>query len=1065
MRKFLKIAGKVLAVIFVTMFLIATALQIGIFAGVRWLNAPQGQDFVRQKIDQALSESGYQLNYSKISYALSGIGVRDLELRDAQGVAATADYAEIGIDILSLAVRQVSFSLHADHVILDHLPQGTAKPEQPKQGLKPFALPDIYFTSIELNDLAIDRLDIKENVAGQAMSLSPKIYAEIDFEGKIKYEIEAEIEQKADRKIEWLPGSIETEGQFDPSQLRLDLAELNIANKIYQIFSTGYVELGENGNIQMTANAESSDLLPLAGQGGSFDLKASLSGKTELPDINLSGRATLDALTQKGVGEITLAAKSQTDAGQAAGDLEIHTSYKDLPLSLASEFSYQSPQLQLSDINLRGPDLDANGEITLQTDTRLAAGDIHLIADNLKTYADLFDLDAQGKLEVDLSLSPGKSGTQAALVRLNLNDGRYQTYRLAKLDLDAYFENVLNPWPDNLDLSLRSARLGNRLNIDRFDAQLNKNGDEDYRLSLTGKGRLPQAFSLNGKAGLSGLAGGAPAAEDIDLIFSTKGSRLQLTGMIDQEKSNLKLATDNLSLQSLPVAVPAALQGTTISGKVALNGPLAAPQIQADIASNMLQIGKSGPSLKLFLDADYKDDLLDMSLRGTGQGVRELSGDVELPLHFALQPFAFDLSPETALDGKVAFDLNGGTLANALLPPDHLFSGDLNGNVNLAGTVGAPDIGGYIKLQNGSYIYSPYEVVIRDILLQANLADKQILLTRLSANDGQSGTLEGSGKIALDNPADTRVDIAATGFHLVRSEQADGTLGADLQITGMDNGYRIGGDINAGEFDVIIPEQFRTNIPQLNIVKPETEESEALKIIALNIDIHAPRRIFVRGWGLDAEFGGNLDLTGTLNKPLVNGNLDSIRGRYEEFGKRFDLKKANLRFQGSVPPSPYLDIEATTNADEITASVLLTGSVQKPSIAFSSVPSLPQDEILSHILFGESMDKITPFQAVQLAQTLQRFSGNGGGGFDPLGRLRSVTGVDDISINTDESGENSVGVGKYLTDKVYIEVEKGQGEASGAANIEVEVTPSISIESEIGQDSQGGAGIFWSRDY
>jgi translocation and assembly module TamB len=111
------------------------------------------------------------------------------------------------------------------------------------------------------------------------------------------------------------------------------------------------------------------------------------------------------------------------------------------------------------------------------------------------------------------------------------------------------------------------------------------------------------------------------------------------------------------------------------------------------------------------------------------------------------------------------------------------------------------------------------------------------------------------------------------------------------------------------------------------------------------------------------------------------------------------------------------------------------------------------------------MSRITPFQAIQLTQTLQRFSGKGGGGFDPLGKLRSATGLDDIRVDTNEAGESSVGVGKYLTDKVYLEVEKGKGEASGAANIEVELTPSISLESKIGQDAQGGAGIFWSRDY
>ena len=39
------------------------------------------------------------------------------------------------------------------------------------------------------------------------------------------------------------------------------------------------------------------------------------------------------------------------------------------------------------------------------------------------------------------------------------------------------------------------------------------------------------------------------------------------------------------------------------------------------------------------------------------------------------------------------------------------------------------------------------------------------------------------------------------------------------------------------------------------------------------------------------------------------------------------------------------------------------------------------------------------------------------------------------------------------------------GEASGAASLQIEVTPNIDVETEIGQDAQAGAGVTWSWDY
>lgn len=303
-------------------------------------------------------------------------------------------------------------------------------------------------------------------------------------------------------------------------------------------------------------------------------------------------------------------------------------------------------------------------------------------------------------------------------------------------------------------------------------------------------------------------------------------------------------------------------------------------------------------------------------------------------------------------------------------------------------------------------------------------------------------------------------------FHLPKSREADGYFGGDLVFKNIGEGYVLDGNINVDKLNITIPEKFQSKIPELNIVEKKVNtDSEMPADIALNININAPQKIFVRGWGLDAEFGGNINVSGDVSHPVFDGSLSAKRGRYEEFGKRFTFDKANLRFQGAVPPSPYLDVNASVPAGDVVASILMNGSVTGPKISFSSVPSLPQDEILSRILFGRTTDKISPFQAVQLAQALRRFSGNGGGGFNPMQMLRSATGLDDISVETDSNGETTVGVGKYLTDKAYMEFEKGKAENSGAANIQIELTPNINIQSKIGADAQAGGGVFWKKDY
>jgi translocation and assembly module TamB len=83
-----------------------------------------------------------------------------------------------------------------------------------------------------------------------------------------------------------------------------------------------------------------------------------------------------------------------------------------------------------------------------------------------------------------------------------------------------------------------------------------------------------------------------------------------------------------------------------------------------------------------------------------------------------------------------------------------------------------------------------------------------------------------------------------------------------------------------------------------------------------------------------------------------------------------------------------------------------------------------------------------------------------------MGFARSLLGVDTLTIGSDdEDGEMQVGVGTYLTDSIYLELEKGLSSDDDAVSVDMELTPSIGVETEVGTDSTGKAGIYWKRDY
>ena len=374
-----------------------------------------------------------------------------------------------------------------------------------------------------------------------------------------------------------------------------------------------------------------------------------------------------------------------------------------------------------------------------------------------------------------------------------------------------------------------------------------------------------------------------------------------------------------------------------------------------------------------------------------------------------------------------------------------------------------------IDLRSGGYKNRDANLSFRNIVMDASFGGQVFTLNSLTLQDKDKNNLKAKGTF---NVATQAADFAlkAEKYRALKGDLANGIINADLRFFGDPSKYTVGGIINPERIEIKIPERMGGNIPQLNVeTKADAQKRRAPDItetIDLDLIVDAPRQVFVRGWGLDAEFGGKLEVKGTVKEPRVFGDFAVIRGRYAEFGKRFSIAKAKLLFSGTIPPSPKMDILTETKAGEIIAKIAITGNVMKPEMKFLSEPALPQDEVMSHILFGQDMDKISPFQAVQLAQAMQRFSGVGGGSsFDPMGMLRSATGLDDIRVETDEEGQATVGAGKYLTDKVYLEFEAGSEEDSGNANVQVELTPNITVESEVGQDARAGAGVFWKWDY
>jgi translocation and assembly module TamB len=166
-----------------------------------------------------------------------------------------------------------------------------------------------------------------------------------------------------------------------------------------------------------------------------------------------------------------------------------------------------------------------------------------------------------------------------------------------------------------------------------------------------------------------------------------------------------------------------------------------------------------------------------------------------------------------------------------------------------------------------------------------------------------------------------------------------------------------------------------------------------------------------------------------------------------------------VTFAGDL--DPVLDFAGTTQSQDIAITVSIAGQASDPEVTFSSMPELPQDEVLAHLIFNRGIGELSPVQIARLADAAAGLGGAGGG---LLNQLRASTGLDDLDIVTDEEGAPALAAGRYVSENVYLGV---QGGASGSSRvtIDLDITDDVKARAAVSPEGSSSIGVFFERDY
>ncbi|MDB5714731.1 MAG: hypothetical protein JWO15_2128 [Sphingomonadales bacterium] len=429
------------------------------------------------------------------------------------------------------------------------------------------------------------------------------------------------------------------------------------------------------------------------------------------------------------------------------------------------------------------------------------------------------------------------------------------------------------------------------------------------------------------------------------------------------------------------------------------------------------------------------------------------------------------------LGGGIRYNGPAETLWSLSGIADQQLSGPIGIAADFGGRVSQPQVTGIVRANNLTYDNETYGTRIRAIRLSGRFTNDRFEIGQFAGQAGD-GTIEAKGSVGFAANSGFPINLSATlnDARLARSDALGATVSGTLAVTNdRTNGALIKGDLRLPEVRYEVIRQGAAEISELSGVRrrgalppqPASAGSGAPGLFKLDLRVRADRRVFVSGMGLEAEWSTDLRVGGTSAAPVVTGDVDLVRGTYSFAGRRFDLDTSSkITFRGGTTINPELAIAASTTINGVTATINITGTAQRPAIVFGSTPTLPQDEILSRLLFGTSVTSLSATQALQLAAALNSLRGSGGG-LNPLGKLRSATGIDRLRVlGADQTTGRgtAVAAGKYISNNIYIEIVT---DAKGftATQLQISLSKALSILSQAGGSGGTNATIRYSKDF
>ncbi len=443
------------------------------------------------------------------------------------------------------------------------------------------------------------------------------------------------------------------------------------------------------------------------------------------------------------------------------------------------------------------------------------------------------------------------------------------------------------------------------------------------------------------------------------------------------------------------------------------------------------------------------------------------------PAHITLlKNGSLSVSGDGAIDGELDFNLAADiplSLAGLFTEDFSNAEGNVSINAALKGSRTEPDLRAKILLTDIAFPVTSISQKLHNGAGSITVTPTQITIDTISGKLSE-GSFAGTGTIDLDSlkPVQMAFKSSLQNVLIQVPDMLDILVNASLIAEGSPDTAAIRGEIEMLEglyYKDVVIDLLGGIGKKKRKIKKEPEEISAPFLRNMNFDVNLKsRKLFIVENNIaQMEINPDLQLVGSINRPVINGRVNVSSGTLSYLRKTFTVQRGIIDFLNPYAIETTIDIEGSIDIRQWHIVLNTTGSPDELVFTLSAVPELEHEDIISLLALGKTTYEInrgdlmssTSSSEQLLAQLIDATLSQG---------IKEATGLDvfDIKTGSNNGSKSSnaiqVTVGKELTKRLTTKylVETQKGELTQRAIVEYKILENLLLQTFSDDDGNFG---------